>query len=69
MLDHPAGDFPGVDAQGGAMATEQFCSVIGTLFPIALCGRTSLSSLRHEKGYHNAAKPRKTAAVENTLNY
>ncbi|MGH1420160.1 MAG: hypothetical protein ACRBCJ_14995 [Hyphomicrobiaceae bacterium] len=27
-------------AQGGLLASEQFISAIGGLFPIALCGRT-----------------------------
>jgi hypothetical protein len=35
-------DFPGLIAQGGLLAAEQFISEIGGLLPIALCGRTSL---------------------------
>lgn len=41
-LDHPAGDFPGVEAQGGDATSEPFISDIGALFPIALWGRTLL---------------------------
>jgi hypothetical protein len=40
----PGWRFSGAGAQGGSMASEQFCSVIGTLLPIALWGRTSLWS-------------------------
>jgi len=34
--DHPAGDFPGVGAQGVFLTSEPFISVIGGLLPIAL---------------------------------
>ena len=42
LLDHPAGDLPGVWAQSGSSIPEPFISEIGGLFPIALWGRTSL---------------------------
>lgn len=41
-LDHPAGRFPGVIAQGARVPPEQFSSEIGGLFPMALWGRTVL---------------------------
>lgn len=40
MLDHPAGDSPGVIAHGGLMPDEPFMSMTGDLLPITLCGRT-----------------------------
>lgn len=46
-LDRPAGDFPRVGAHGGNRADEPFISETGGLLPMTLCGRTSLSSLRH----------------------
>lgn len=41
-FDHPAGDFPGVLAQGAYCISGRFISVIGGSFPMALWGRTSL---------------------------
>lgn len=38
--------FSGVMAQVGGGADEPFMSAIGTLLPMALCGRNSLYSLR-----------------------
>ena len=41
-LDHRAGLFPGWLDQGGRSAADRLTSSIGTLLPIALCGRSSL---------------------------
>ena len=41
-LDHAAGLFPAGFDQSGPSATDRLASSIGTLLPIALCGRSSL---------------------------
>jgi hypothetical protein len=41
-LGQPELEFSGVKAQVGMSADEPFMSEIGTLFPMALCGRNSL---------------------------
>ncbi len=42
ILGHPELEFSGFKAQVGGGADEPFSSDIGTLLPMALCGRTSL---------------------------
>ena len=41
-LDHGELEFSGFMAQSGGDAAEPFISEIGTLLPMALCGRNSL---------------------------
>ncbi len=41
-LDHLGLDISGFDQIGGLVSPSDFMSMIGDLFPIALCGRSSL---------------------------
>lgn len=54
-LGQPALEFSGVRAHTGGGADEPFNSDIGALLPIALCGRTSLSSLRQSSSFTRAS--------------
>lgn len=46
FLDHPAGRHLAVADRGGSCAADRFTSDIGTLLPIALCGRKAARCLR-----------------------
>ncbi|MNT51211.1 hypothetical protein D3C72_1881680 [compost metagenome] len=48
-------EFSGVEAHVGGGADEPFMSKIGTLLPIALCGRNSLYSLRQSSIFARAS--------------
>jgi simple sugar transport system substrate-binding protein len=50
-LDRLAGGFPAASAQVGLDAPEQIMSAIGAFWPSALCGRSSLSSLRQASNF------------------
>src|SRR5262245_31148596 len=54
-LDHSELEFPASFRQGGPCAADGPISVIGGLLPIALCGRTSLQSLRHASHFSFAS--------------
>ena len=54
-LGRPEPGFSGCMAQGAEAADEPFMSDIGGLLPIALCGRTVLSSLRPSSIFERAS--------------
>jgi len=41
-LDHPGLEFIALLRSGGLVSPAEFTSIIGGIFPIALCGRSSL---------------------------
>jgi hypothetical protein len=67
-LDQAGLEFSPLLKSGGLVSPVEFASMIGGIFPIALCGRSSLWCLRHAASFSQAScRDRNQCAFRHSL--